>query len=341
MDAQVHEPVPEVAPAIAGAQRGLVVEHLRVEVTRRKRSFAVVNDVSLVVPPGAIVGLVGESGCGKTMTALSLIRLLPEAARITGGQIRLGDLDLLALSPGELRRARGSEIAMVFQDPMASLDPSFTIGEQMVETVRAHRAMPKREAAVLATEMLGRVGIAQAARRLDEYPHQFSGGMRQRVMLAMALVLEPKLLIADEPTTALDVTIQAQILDLIARLRDELRMSVLLITHNLGVVDEIADQVVVMYAGQVVEQADTATALNDPLHPYTQGLLRSMPRAELRGAPLQGIPGRVPELANVPAGCPFHPRCPNRIDLCDTTPADLSEHDDRHLVRCHNPTRYR
>jgi oligopeptide/dipeptide ABC transporter ATP-binding protein len=327
--------------AIAGSgAAGLVVENLSVEVRSRGKCFTVVNDVSLTVPPGAIVGLVGESGSGKTMTALSLIRLLPEAARITSGRVILNGRDVLATSAVELRHIRGSEIGMVFQDPMTSLDPCFTIRQQMVETIRAHRPLTKHQASALATDMLARVGIAHAGERLDDYPYQFSGGMRQRVMLAMALVLEPQLLLADEPTTALDVTIQAQILELIARLRDELRMSVLLITHNLGVVDEVADQVVVMYAGEVVEQGTSATILHDPRHPYTQGLLRSMPRPEKRGCQLEAIPGRVPELGNLPSGCPFHPRCPNRTPVCEVNHPTLRDYHDSHVLRCYNPTPY-
>jgi peptide/nickel transport system ATP-binding protein len=236
-----------------------------------------------------------------------------------------------------MRRLRGRDVSMVFQEPMTSLDPAFTVGDQLVETIRAHERVPRERARARAAEMLDRVGIPNAAQRLDSYPHQFSGGMRQRVMLAIALVLEPKVLIADEPTTALDVTIQAQILELIAGLRDELGMSVLLITHNLAVVHEIADRVAVMYAGEIVETASVRTMFDEPRHPYTQGLLRSMPGLTPRGEHLPVIAGRVPELFELPAGCRFAPRCPNRIARCDTHPA-LRSVQPRHELRCYNPT---
>ena len=237
-------------PGSVSRSGGLIVDGLTTELSRRGQSFKIVDGVSFQIYPGEIVGLVGETGCGKTMTALSILQLLPQSVKVSGGTVRLGDLDLLALSPTALRRVRGDRISMVFQDPMASLDPAFTVGHQIVETVRAHRDTGTREARALAVDMLGRTGIPNPSQRFDSYPHQFSGGMRQRAMLAMALVLQPSLLIADEPTTALDVTIQAQILELIAELSQELAMSVLLITHNLGVVHEIADRAMVMYAGR-------------------------------------------------------------------------------------------
>jgi oligopeptide/dipeptide ABC transporter ATP-binding protein len=316
---------------------GLVVEGLTTTISGRRGPVTVVDNVSFEIPAGAIVGLVGESGCGKTMTALSLIRLLPDSAQVTAGRVMLGDVDVLGLSSRELQRLRGNEVAIVFQDPMASLDPCFTVGKQIVETVRAHRDMRTSEARRLAIEMLDRVGIPNASRRANDYPHQFSGGMRQRAMLAMALVLQPKLLIADEPTTALDVTIQAQILDLISRVRSELDMSVLLITHNFGVVDEIADDVVVMYAGEIVESSSVRNLLGNSRHPYTQGLLRSMPRPANRGNLLDVIPGRVPEMADLPPACRFSPRCPNRVDICDREHPELVTNDERRL-RCFNPT---
>ena len=229
---------------------------------------------------------------------------------------------------------------MVFQEPMTSLDPAFTVGQQLVEAIRAHGRVPRSDARARALEMLDLVGIPNPTKRLDSYPHQFSGGMRQRAMLAIALALEPKLLIADEPTTALDVTIQAQILELVARLRDELGMSVLLITHNLAVVHEIADRVAVMYAGEIVENGPVATIFDDPQHPYTQGLLRSMPGLTPRGEYLAVIPGRVPELHQLPSGCRFAPRCPNRIERCALHP-DLRRVTPGHELRCTNPTPFR
>jgi peptide/nickel transport system ATP-binding protein len=316
----------------------LAVDGLTTEIRRRRGTFAAVDHVSFAVGRGEILGLVGESGCGKTMTSLSIMRLLPAAASVAGGRVLLDGRDLLAISDRAMRAVRGKDVAMVFQEPMTSLDPSFTIGYQMTETIRAHGAGSKAEAKARAVEMLERVGIPRAASRLDDYPHQFSGGMRQRVMIATALLLEPKMLIADEPTTALDVTIQAQILELLKRLRDELGMSVILITHNLGVVYEIADRVAVMYAGEIVESGSVASIFDDPRHPYTQGLLRSMPDLTPPGQRLPVILGRVPELAELPAACRFAPRCPNRIARCDQEHPDLERTDERRELRCYNAT---
>ncbi len=318
----------------------LVVEGLTTEIRRRRGSFAAVDGVSFAVRRGEIMGLVGESGCGKTMTVLSLLRLLPAAAEIKAGRALLEGRDLVALSEREMRGVRGKDIAMVFQEPMTSLDPSFTIGSQMTETILAHGAGTKKEARVRAIEMLERVGIPRAATRFGDYPHQFSGGMRQRVMIATALLLEPKLLIADEPTTALDVTIQAQILDLLAGLRADLGMSVILITHNLGVVYEIADRVAVMYAGEIVEADTVAAVFDDPRHPYTQGLMLSMPDLADPGQRLPVILGRVPELAALPPGCRFAPRCPNRIPRCVEEHPELERLDGGRTLRCYNPTRF-
>ena len=319
----------------------LSVEGLTTEISRRRGRFRAVDDVSFAVGHGEILGVVGESGCGKTMTALSLMRLLPAAARIAGGRVLLDGRDLLALSEREMRRVRGKDIAMVFQEPMTSLDPSFTIGYQMTETVLAHDAGTRAQARARALEMLERVGIPRAAARLGDYPHQFSGGMRQRVMIATGLLLEPKVLVADEPTTALDVTIQAQILDLLAALRDDLRMSVILITHNLGVVHEIADRVAVMYAGEVVESSSVRDLFDDPRHPYTQGLLRSMPDLTPPGRRLPVIEGRVPELYDLPAACRFAARCPNRIARCDQEHPDLESTNGNRRLRCYNPTSFK
>ena len=288
---------------------GLIVEGLTTELSRRGQSFTIVDGVSFTISPGEIVGLVGETGCGKTMTALSILRLLPQSVRVSGGTVRLDDLDLLALSTGDLRRVRGDRISMVFQDPMASLDPAFTVGHQIVETVRAHRDMGAREARSLAVDMLRRTGIPNPSERFDGYPHQFSGGMRQRAMLAMALVLQPSLLIADEPTTALDVTIQAQILELIAELSQELAMSVLLITHNLGVVNEIADRAMVMYAGEIVEACPVRADLRAtyaPLYPrsFAQHAAGIQPGQDAGGHTGPG-PGRDPVTKGVPVCRPL------------------------------------
>ncbi len=334
----------QTAAAAVAASPGaalLEVEGLRTQVRMRHGAFDVVDGVSFSVEHGEILGLVGESGCGKTMTALTLMRLLPVSVQVVGGRVLLDGRDLLGLSPSEMRQVRGKDVSMVFQEPMTSLDPAFTVGDQIVETIRAHARVGKQQARARAAEALERVGIPNASRRIDDYPHQFSGGMRQRVMLAIALVMEPKLVVADEPTTALDVTIQAQILELIAELRRELGMSVILITHNLGVVHEIADRVAVMYAGEIVETAPVREIFDDPKHPYTQGLLRSLPGLATRGSHLPVIPGRVPELTELPPACRFAPRCPNRIARCDETHPDVKPIGPRHELRCYNPTPFR
>lgn len=316
----------------------LEVEGLTTTIKQRRGSIRPVDGVSLTVRRGEILGLVGESGCGKSMTALSLIRLLPPSANITAGSVRFDGRNLLSIGAREMRRLRGSKISMVFQEPMTALDPAFTIGNQLIETIKAHESTSVRDARDRSIRMLERVGITQPALRLNDYPHQFSGGMRQRVVLAMALLLRPKLLLADEPTTALDVTIQAQILDLIAELQDEMDMSVILITHNLGVVHEIADRVAVMYAGEIVELASTGEIFRNPLHPYTQGLLLSMPDLARRRDSLHVIAGRVPEMNALPPACRFAPRCPNRIARCEETHPSLETIEVSRELRCYNPT---
>jgi oligopeptide/dipeptide ABC transporter ATP-binding protein len=272
-------------------------------------SYAV-EGVSFAIPRGRTLALVGESGCGKTVTALSILRLIPDPpGRIVAGSVRLGSTDLLGLSEAEMRRVRGNRISMVFQEPMTSLNPVFTVGDQIIEAVVLHKKVGRYEATEQTIEMLRKVGIPDPEARIREYPHQMSGGMRQRVMIAMALVCGPQLVIADEPTTALDVTIQAQILDLLRALQADIGMSILLITHDLGVVAEVAHHVCVMYAGRIVEEADVQELFDNPLHPYTVGLFRSRPSLEHRG-PLAAIPGTVPSPLAIPPGCPFHPRCP-------------------------------
>ena len=272
-------------------------------------SYAV-EGVSFAIPRGRTLALVGESGCGKTVTALSILRLIPDPpGRIVAGAVRSNSTDLLGLSEAEMRRVRGNRISMVFQEPMTSLNPVFTIGDQITEAVVLHKKVGRDEAIGQTIEMLRKVGIPDPEARIREYPHQMSGGMRQRVMIAMALVCGPQLVIADEPTTALDVTIQAQILDLLRALQADIGMSILLITHDLGVVAEIAHHVCVMYAGRIVEEADVQELFDNPLHPYTVGLFRSRPSLEHRG-PLAAIPGTVPSPLAIPPGCPFHPRCP-------------------------------
>ena len=277
-----------------------------------------VNGVSLDVEQGETLGLVGESGCGKSVTNLAVMRLLPRpAGRVEGGQVRFEGIDLAGVPESQMRELRGRDIAMIFQDPMTSLNPVLTIEEQMVETIRAHRKMGRAEARDRAVELLRTVGIPRPETRLRSFPHQFSGGMRQRVMIAMALALQPKLLIADEPTTALDVTIQAQVLELLQRLTSERGTAVILITHDLGVVAGMTRRVYVMYAGFVVETATTAELFAHPRHPYTVGLLHSIPRLDATdGEPLIPIEGTPPDLRHAPVGCPFAPRCAWRLPAC-------------------------
>jgi oligopeptide transport system ATP-binding protein len=288
-----------------------------------------VNGVSFDLDEGETLGLVGESGCGKTVTNLAVMRLLPKpAGRVEGGEAVFEGRDLLDLDESEMRQVRGREIAMIFQDPMTSLNPVLTIEEQMVETIRAHRKTNKAEARARTLELLGMVGIPQPEKRLRDYPHQFSGGMRQRVMIAMALALQPKLLIADEPTTALDVTIQAQVLELLARLAAERNTAVILITHDLGVVAGMTSRINVMYAGFVVESASTSDLFARPRHPYTVGLLHSMPRLDAEpGEPLIPIEGVPPDLRGAPVGCPFAPRCAWALDQCWQSMPDLEPMD--------------
>jgi oligopeptide/dipeptide ABC transporter ATP-binding protein len=285
---------------------------------------------------GQTLGLVGETGCGKSVTSLSILRLIPSPpGKIVGGQILFKGRDLLPLPEREMRKVRGEQISMIFQEPMTSLNPVFTVGSQVAEVFQIHRAMSKREAFDEAVRMLQRVRIPDAARRAREYPHQMSGGMRQRVMIAMALACNPDLLIADEPTTALDVTVQAQILNLMDELQEEFGTAILLITHDLGVVAETSDEVAVMYAGQIVEQASTTQIFEAPRHPYTQGLMRSVPRLEWAEAtqPLRPIAGAVPDPAHFPVGCRFHPRCPFAADRCLALQT-LEPCGDGHTVRC-------
>jgi oligopeptide/dipeptide ABC transporter ATP-binding protein len=292
-----------------------------------------VDDVSFQIAHGQTLGVVGESGCGKSITSLSVMRLIDRAGRIVDGQVLLNGDNLLAKSEDDMRDVRGDQMSMIFQEPMTSLNPVFTCGDQIAEAVQQHSSMGRREAWDRSVEMLRLVGIPDAKRRAGEHPHELSGGMRQRVMIAMALSTDPDLLIADEPTTALDVTIQAQILELMRSLREKNRMAIMLITHDLGVVAEMADEVVVMYAGKIVERGDVKTIFGTPHHPYTQGLLRSIPRLDARVDRLEVIKGTVPSPLNLPTGCLFKRRCPRRMAVCDVAPPvrDLG-HD--HVSRC-------
>ena len=315
----------------------LAVEALSVSFRAEGGYARVVDGLSFTVGAGRIVGLVGESGCGKSVTARAIMRLLPTPpARIDGGRIVLDGEDLLTLDERAMRRVRGDRIGMVFQEPMTSLNPTFPVGFQIGETLRLHRDLGRRAARAQVLELLRLVGIGAPERRFQQYPHELSGGLRQRVMIAMALACRPRLLIADEPTTALDVTIQAQILDLLVRLRDELAMALLLITHDLGVVAEYADEVVVMYAGKRVEWADVRALFRAPRHPYTHGLLTSIPRLTGSAGKLPTIPGAVPDPAERGPGCPFVGRCSRALARC-AAEFPPSEHEDGHGFACWNP----
>ena len=294
-----------------------------------------VDGLDLDIPKGKIIGLVGESGCGKSMTAKSIMGLLKYPGRVAGGSIRFEDQDLTRLSDKELRKICGNDISMIFQEPMTSLNPVLKVGRQVRETLLVHNpTMSKAEAKRRVVEMFQRVGIPEAEKRYDCYPHELSGGLRQRVMIAMAMVCKPKLLIADEPTTALDVTIEAQILRLMKELRDETGMSVLIITHNMGVVAEICDYVYVMYAGKIMEQAETFELFDHTMHPYTKGLLDSIPRIGQNAERLHTIPGVVPNLLHLSQGCPFSNRCEYATDQCRTEKAQLHPVAPDHQVRC-------
>jgi peptide/nickel transport system ATP-binding protein len=296
-----------------------------------------VQGVSFSVEKGQTLGIVGESGCGKSVTCLTIMGLNPRRNTVTTGEALWKGKDLITAKPRVLRDIRGNEISMIFQDPMTSLNPVHSIGRQLEEAILLHRDVSKRAARARSLELLKAVGIPRAEQRIDDYPHQFSGGMRQRVMIAMALINDPDLLIADEPTTALDVTTQAQILSLMKTLQEDFGSAIMMITHDLGVVAEIADDVLVMYAANVVEQAEVHELFNHPEHPYTWGLMGSLPRLETDVERLTQIPGQPPSLLRPPAGCRFHPRCPYVMNVCKTTVPELvaTQRDPEHLQRCH------
>ena len=310
----------------------LWLEHVDVGFDTEDGRVSAVSDVSLSVSEGEIFGLVGESGCGKTTLAMALMGLLPATAHVAGS-VRFQGLELLDLPPEELRKLRGDRISMIFQDPMTSLDPTFPVGEQVAETITAHRDVNDARARERALGLLGEVGIPEPERRFGDAPHRLSGGMRQRIVIATALANEPALVLADEPTTALDVTIQAQVLDLLRDLRTRLQTTIVLITHDLGVVAQICDRVGVMYAGQLVEVAPVAEIFRSPRHPYTQALLAALPTQQQVPGSLRVIPGRVPNLADPPPGCRFSTRCPYVMDVCATVPP-LAHETDEHLIAC-------
>jgi oligopeptide transport system ATP-binding protein len=323
------------------AESLLEASHLTTRFFTRAGVVNAVEDVSFSVAAGETLGIVGESGSGKSVTVLSLMRLIQSPpGRVVNGTVTFEGRDLLKVSNEQMRRLRGGDISMIFQDPMTSLNPLLSVGRQITESVREHQRIDRRRAKTRAIEMLRLVGVPEAERRINSFPHEFSGGMRQRVMIAMALANNPKLLIADEPTTALDVTIQAQILDLIRALSREFGTAVIIITHDLGVVAGIADKIAVMYGGRVVETGTVAEIFEKPTHPYTFALLQSIPRLDTpRGEELKPIPGSPPELINPPPGCPFVPRCPNALEKCrvEMPPLNTVQLDGGHCAACWNP----
>jgi oligopeptide/dipeptide ABC transporter ATP-binding protein len=335
-------PAPRHAGDDAYAGRLLEVDDLRVEFRSRDAAVTVVDGVTFHLDPGETLAVLGESGSGKSVTAHAIMGILDSPpARITGGAVRYRGTDLLALDEERRRQIRGREIAMIFQDSLSALNPVFPVGWQIGEALRSRQGMSRDAARRRAIELMDLVKIPGGARRVDDHPHQFSGGMRQRVMIAMALALQPKVLIADEPTTALDVTVQAQIMDLLAELRREFDMAMILITHDLGVVADVADRIAVMYAGRVVESADVHALYAAPAHPYTQGLLASIPRVDRRGLGLVTIKGMPPSPARMPSGCAFHPRCPYARQVCvQVTPAPQRVGGGR-LSACHFATEVR
>ncbi len=311
----------------------LKVEHLTAGFFTNKGNVVAVNDVSITVPRSSIIGIVGESGCGKSMTARSIIRLLKYPGKIVQGSVKLMGKELTELTDAEMANVRGEEISMIFQEPMTSLNPVMKVGKQVQEALLLHRKITKKEAKAEVLRMFEKVGISEPEKRYNCYPHELSGGLRQRIMIAMAMICRPKLLIADEPTTALDVTVEAQILELMKGLRDTVDTSIMMISHNLGVIAELCDYVYVMYAGQIVEQADTFTLFKDPRHPYTKGLMASVKSLEDKNSVLETIQGTVPDLSKMPEGCAFAPRCGEKCDECKNAQT-LVEVAPDHWVRC-------
>ncbi|MFH0886621.1 MAG: ABC transporter ATP-binding protein [bacterium] len=317
-------------------QNLLEIKNLNVEYYKGGQTIPAVRGVDLTIKPGEIIGLVGESGCGKSTIALSIMRLIPpRQGKITSGQILFADQDIVRMPEDECRDYRGNKIGMVFQEAFSSLNPVFRVGDQVKEAIQLHNPdFSNQKSKQRAIEALQLVNIPQPEERYDVYPHQLSGGMQQRSMLAMSLACHPQLLIADEPTTALDVTIQAQILDLLVKFRKDLNMSILLITHNLAIVSQIADTVAIMYAGQIVELGPRGKIFAHPLHPYTVGLLNSVPDIETKNERLVQIAGQIPDPANLPKGCPFNPRCPAVMDTCKRKDANMIEMEEQHFVQC-------
>jgi oligopeptide/dipeptide ABC transporter ATP-binding protein len=313
------------------------VKNLEVQFEVRGVTLRAVDDVSFNILPGETLGLVGESGCGKSVTAAAIMRLIPQPpGKVSAGEVLFDDLDLLRLSEAQMRDIRGNRISMIFQEPMTSLNPVYTVGDQVAEVIQLHQKLSRKEAMEKVVEVFRQVGIPAAEKRVDDHPHKMSGGMRQRVMIAMALACNPRLMIADEPTTALDVTIQAQILDLMNKLKRDTGASILFITHDLGVIAEMAQKVAVMYLGKMVEMASVGSLFDQPRHPYTLGLMSSVPAVSKGKDRLATIPGVVPSLFNIPDGCPYYDRCPDARDVCREKLPDMVEVATGHYVRCWN-----
>ncbi|MFI5304370.1 MAG: ABC transporter ATP-binding protein [Nitrospiria bacterium] len=322
----------------SGPQSLLQIKNLKTYFFTHQGVVKAVDDLSFNLDKGRVLGLVGESGSGKSMTSLSILRLVPPPGKVVSGEILFENKPLLKLNDESMRRLRGKEISMIFQEPMTSLNPVFTVGEQVAEMLRVHLKMTRKDARERTYELFKLVGIPSEQKRFKEYPHQLSGGMRQRVMIAMAISCNPKLILADEPTTALDVTIQAQILNLLHDLRNRFNMAMVLVSHDLGIIAESADEVAVMYAGKIIEFAETKKLFSNPLHPYTQGLLDSLPRFDENGdkrSRLKAIPGVVPQLSDLPAGCAFEPRCSFAMPICKSLFPPLEEKEKDHWSSCH------
>ena len=333
MTTQANSAASAAAATPASTENVLEIKGLRTHFATLDGTVKAVDGVSFEIKRGQTLGVVGESGCGKSVTAMSVMRLIERPGEIVAGSATLSGTDLLALSDGDMEATRGDRMAMIFQEPMTSLNPVYTCGDQIAEALTLHMGLGRGAARARAIEMLSKVGIPEPEQRAKQYPHELSGGMRQRVMIAMALSTEPELLIADEPTTALDVTIQAQILELMKDLREQNDMAIMLITHDLGVVAEMADEVVVMYGGKVVERADAITVYEQPHHPYTKGLLASIPKLGEKRKRLDVIKGVVPNPLNLPAGCMFKRRCPVAMPVCDSMPP-MRQLEDGHISRC-------
>jgi len=311
----------------------LEIKNLNISFQMEDELARAVHGVELTLEKGKVLGIVGESGCGKSVTAMSIMKLLPSNAIIESGEILYNGVNLLNLSPNEMQKIRGSKISLIPQDPLTSLNPLYTVGEQIIETIEYHRGISRKKATEIAIESLRSVKIPEPENRLNDYPHQFSGGMRQRAIIAMALCCNPELIIADEPTTALDVTVQAQILDLIKQIQAERGTSLIFITHDLGVIAEFCNHVAVMYAGRIVEYAEVSDIFKNPLHPYTKGLLESLPSPDKEV--LNVIPGQPPAITENISGCVFHPRCPYRMPICDQIDPVLTTRENEHQVYCH------